>query len=406
MVCDLKAGSRANQSQSQPQCKVSQSDIPVKHDITHSHDLPLGHGDKHTLLPSKPTVTTNTNVPIQDPVYSTSPFMGERHGKLYHYSPQDLCDEVVHHALPSNPYQVGPPPAKDSMDNEEPPSNHTKTKESSPGMPPIQDTLQPHPQSSHILEPEDSDSEDSQSLYPDDSVNDDTKFEDSLNELTQSTSIEESILRIGDSDPFDDMSSHDDGSVPTLSECNLFDDNSSPTDRFQDIIELGQSKIFDSPLVKDFVLTLGKCNIFDDPPSDDSCTDLILGEYNIFTKEPPSPNDADNFTHCPIEYKILDSSQHEENPAPQLGKPVPFPAEDISTLSETLIPPPKSGYPSLMDASTVAAPAMPFDPMNPIFPQQSIACDSFSKQFAVNITSCGDVDSSTVGPRIHTPLDY
>ena len=86
---------------------------------------------------------------------------------------------------------------------------------------------------------------------------------------------------------------------------------------------------------------------------------------------------------------------------PQLGEPVPFPTEDRPTLSETLIPP-ESGYHSLMDASAVA-PAMP---LNPIFPQPSLACDSFSKQFAVTITSCGDADSSTIGPRIHIPRDY
>ena len=128
------------------------------------------------------------------------------------------------------------------------------------------DILQSHPQSSHILEPEDIDFEDSQSLDPDDSIGEDTEFKDSLHEFAQSTSTEGSILRIGDCVPFDDMSSHNDDSVPNLSECNLFDDNSSsPTDRFQDVIELGQCKIFDSPIAKDFVLTLGECNIFDDP---------------------------------------------------------------------------------------------------------------------------------------------
>ena len=71
---------------------------------------------------------------------------------------------------------------------------------------------------------------------------------------------------------------------------------------------------------------------------------------------------------------------------PQLGNPVPFPTEDISTLSETLIPP-ESGYHSLMDASTVA----PAVPMNHIFPQPNVACESFSKQFAV------------VGMLIHPP---
>ena len=194
--------------------------------------------------------------------------MGERHGKLY-YSPQDLGDEVVHHALPSNPYQIGPPPAKDNMDNEGPPSNHTKTKEKSPGMPQTQDTFLPHPQSSHILGHENSDSEDSQSLYPDDSVNDDIECEDPLYKFTESTSLKENIPRISDCDAFDEMSSHNHDSVPNL--CNLLDDNSSsPTDRFQDVTELDQCKIFDSPLAKDFVLNLGECNIFDDSPSDDS----------------------------------------------------------------------------------------------------------------------------------------
>ena len=94
------------------------------------------------------------------------------------------------------------------------------------------DAIQSLPQSSHILEPEDSDSQDSLSLCPDGSVND-TEYEDSLHEFTQSPSIEANILRIGDCDPFDEMSSHEDDSVPNLSACNLFDDNSSlPTDRF------------------------------------------------------------------------------------------------------------------------------------------------------------------------------
>ena len=271
-------------------------------------------------------------------------------------------------------------------------------------MPQTNDALQSLSQSSHILDHDDSDSEDSQSLYPDYSFNDDTEFEDSLHEFTQSTSIEENIPRIGDCDPFDEMSSHDDDSIPNP--CNLLDDNSSsPTDRFQDIIELYQCKIFDPPLAKDFVLTLGQCNIFDDPPSDDSCTDLILGECNIFSGEPSGPSDADNFTHCLTEYKILGSSQHEEDPAFPLGKHVPFHAKDIPTLSETLIPP-ESGYHFLMDASTVAAPAMPFDPMNTIFPKPSVPCDLFSKQFAMNITSCGDADSSTIWPYTHTPSDY
>ena len=52
---DLKVESRANQSQP----KIQQPDIPVKHSITHSHDLPLSYGDKHaskvcSILPSKP----------------------------------------------------------------------------------------------------------------------------------------------------------------------------------------------------------------------------------------------------------------------------------------------------------------------------------------------------------------
>ena len=91
---------------------------------------------------------------------------------------------------------------------------------------------------------------------------------------------------------------------PNLSD--LFDHNSSsPTDWFQDVIELGQCKIFDSPLAKDFVLTLGECNIFDDPPSDDSCTDPLLGECNIFTEEPPGHSNDDS-----------DISQHDEASIP------------------------------------------------------------------------------------------
>ena len=119
-------------------------------------------------------------------------------------------------------------------------------------------------------------------------------------------------------------------------------------------------------------------------------------------RTPPGP---DNFPHCHIEYKTLDSSQQNKDSVPQLGKPVPFPTEDRPTLSETLIPL-DSGYHSLMDASTVAAPTRPFDPWNHIFPQPSVACESFSKQFAMNITSCGDADSSTIEPRTHIPLDY
>ena len=165
------------------------------------------------------------------------------------------------------------------------------------------------------------------------------------------------------------------------------------------VIELSQCKISDSPPAKDFVLTLGECTIFDDSSSDDNCIDLLLAECNIFTEEPPGLSNAGNFTHCPIEYKAVDSSQHDEDSVPQLGKPVPFPIEDTPTLGETLIPP-ESGYHYLMDANIVA-PALP---MNHIFPQPSVACESFSKHFAVNITRCGDADSSTIVPGIQIPL--
>ena len=112
---------------------------------------------------------------------------------------------------------------------------------------------------------------------------------------------------------------------PNLSD--LFDDNlSSPTDQFQDGIELGQCNIFDSALAKDFVLTLGECNIFDDSSSDDNYIDL-LAKCNIFTEEAPGPSNAEN-----------DISQHDDS-VPQLGKPVPFPTEDTPTFGETLIPP-------------------------------------------------------------------
>ena len=217
----------------------------------------------------------------------------------------------------------------------------------------------PPPQTSHILEPRDGDNEDFQSLSPDGSVNN-TEFQDSLHEFTPSPSIEDNVLIIGDCDLFE-MSSHDDDSVPNLR--NPFDDNlSSPNDWSSDVIELGQCKIFDSPLAKDFVLTLGECNISDDSSSDDNCIDLLLAECNIFTEEAPGPSNADN-----------DISQHEDS-VPQLGKPVPFPTEDTPTLGETLIPP-ESGYHSLMDASTVACAL----PMNHIFPQPSVAFESFSK---------------------------
>ena len=169
--------------------------------------------------------------------------MGEtHHKKSSHSSPNNLCDEVVHHVPPSNPYQIWLAPAKDSMGNRELPCNHMwqrMHRTHNPGMPQTKDALQSLPQSSHILEPKDSVSEDSQSLCPDDSVND-TEIEDFLHKFTQSPSIEANILRIGDCNPFDEMSSYEDYSVPNLSECNLFDDNSSsPTDRFQDVLELG-----------------------------------------------------------------------------------------------------------------------------------------------------------------------
>ena len=53
-----------------------------------------------------------------------------------------------------------------------------------PGIPQTQDAFQSLPQSSHILESKDSDSEDFQSLYPDDSVND-IELKDSIHEFTQ-----------------------------------------------------------------------------------------------------------------------------------------------------------------------------------------------------------------------------
>ena len=397
---DHKVGSQANQSQP----KVKLSDIPVKYDITHSHDLPVSHSDKHPLpvcsiFPSKPTVTTTTNLSTKDPMYSSLPFMGETH----HENPSpcslnDLCDEEVHHVPIQDSshlhlsimgelhckYCHVSPYDKDSMVNKDPPCDHFWERTHRTGKPQTKGALQSPPQTSHILEPKDGDYEDSQSLHPDDSVND-TEFQDSLHEFIQSPSIEDNVLRIGDCDPCE-MSSHDDDSVPNLSD--LFDDNlSSPTDQFQDVIELGQCNIFDLSLAKDFVLTLSECNIFDDLPSDDNCIDLLLAECNIFTEEAPGPSNADN-----------DISQHDDS-VPQLGKPVPFPTEDTPTLSETLIPP-ESGYHSLMDANIVA-PALP---MNHIFPQPSVACESFSKHFAVNITRCGDADSSTIVPGIQIPL--
>ena len=302
---DPKAGSRANQSQP----KVKQSDIYVKYNIPHSHDIPLGHSDTHItpfnfIHPSKPTVTTNANIPIQDSSHLYLPFQGELHCKYCRVSPYN----------------------KDGMGNKELSCDHFWERihrTPNPGIPQTKDAFQSLPQSSHILEPKDSDSEDLQSLYPDDSVNN-TEFQDSLHEFTRSPSIEDNVLIIGDCDPFE-MSSRDDDFVPNLS--NPFGDNlSSPNDWFSDVIELCQCKISDSPLAKDFVLTLGECNILDDSLSDDNCLDLLLAECNIFTEEAPGPSNADN-----------DISQHDDF-VPQLGKPVPFPTEDTPTLGETLIP--------------------------------------------------------------------
>ena len=228
MSSDLKVGNRAKQSHA----KVKQSDIPVMCDITHSHDLPLSHSDKHPLpvcsiFPSKPTVTTTTNLLAKDPMYSSLPFMGETHHE--NSSPcslNDLCDEVVHHIpiqdsshlhLPIMgelhcKYCHVSPYDNDSMVDKELPCDHfwerTCTTHN-PGIPQIKNTLQSLPQTSHILEPKDGGSEDSQYLHPDNSVND-TEFQDSLHEFIQSPSIEDNVLRMGDCDPFDEMSSHDD----------------------------------------------------------------------------------------------------------------------------------------------------------------------------------------------------
>ena len=205
-------------------------------------------------------------------MYSSLPFMGETHHE--NSSPcsiNDLCDEEVHHVpiqdsshlhLPIMgelhcTYCHVSPYDKDSMVNKDPPCDHFWERTHRTGIPQTKGALQPPPQTSHILEPKDGDHEDYQSLCPDGSVN------NTLHELIQSPSIEDNVLRIGDCDPCE-MLSHDD-TVPNLSD--LFDHNSSsPTVWFQDVIELGQYKVFDSPLAKDFVLTLGECNIFDDPP--------------------------------------------------------------------------------------------------------------------------------------------
>ena len=50
------------------------------------------------FFPSKPRVTTTTNLLAKDPMYSSLPFMGETHHE--NSSPcslNDLCDEEVHH---------------------------------------------------------------------------------------------------------------------------------------------------------------------------------------------------------------------------------------------------------------------------------------------------------------------
>ena len=96
---DPKVGSMVNQSQ----LKVKLFDIAVMCDITHSCDLPLSHSDKHPLpvcsiFPSKPTLTSTTNLSAKNPMYPSLPFMGETHHE--NSSPcslNDLCDEEVHH---------------------------------------------------------------------------------------------------------------------------------------------------------------------------------------------------------------------------------------------------------------------------------------------------------------------
>ena len=300
---DPKVGSMVNQSQP----KVKLFDIPVMCDITHSHDLPLSHSDKHPLpvcsiFPSKPTVTTTTNLSAKDPMDSSLPFMGETHHEnSSSCSLNDLCDEEVHHVpiqdsshlhLPIMgelhcKYCHVSPYDKDNMVNKDPPYDHFWERTHRTGIPQTKGALQPPPQTSHILEPKDGDHDNSQSLCPNDSVNN-TEFQDSLHEFTPSPSIEDSVLRIGDCDPFE-MSLHDDDSV--LNHSDLFDDNlSSPNDWFSDIIELGQCEISDSPLAKHFVLTLGEYNIFDDSSLDDNCIDLLLAECNIFTEEAPGPS--------------------------------------------------------------------------------------------------------------------
>ena len=65
------------------------------------------------------------------------------------------------------------------MGNKELPCDHFWERTHNPGIPQTKDALPFLPQSSHILEPEDGNSEDSQSLCLDDNVTD-TEIEDSF----------------------------------------------------------------------------------------------------------------------------------------------------------------------------------------------------------------------------------
>ena len=180
------------------------------------------------IFPSMPTVTTTTNLSAKDPMYSPLPFMGETHHE--NSSPcslNDLCDGREVHNVPIQDsshlhlpimgelhckYCHVSPCDKDGMVNKDPPFDHFWERIHRTGIPQTKGALQPPPQTSHSLEPKDGDHEDYQSLCLDGSVNN-TEFWDSLHELTQSPSIEDNVLRIGDCDPCE-MLSHDNDTAP------------------------------------------------------------------------------------------------------------------------------------------------------------------------------------------------
>ena len=120
--------------------------------------------------------------------------MGELHCEYCHVSPYD----------------------KDCKGNKELPCDHfweITHRTHNPGIPQTQDVLQSHPQSSHILAHKDSDYKDSHP-YILMTVLMTLNFRIPYISSYSLLGIEDNVLRIGDCDPFDEMSSHDDYPQP------------------------------------------------------------------------------------------------------------------------------------------------------------------------------------------------